>query len=50
MAAEEILNACDSSGSVTTAGDRFVNPALHLFRGLRHRNLVSFKMVLKKHL
>ena len=43
MAAEEILSACDASGSVTTAGDRFVNPALHLFRGLRHRNLAAIK-------
>lgn len=42
MAAEEILSACDGA-TVPTAGDRFVNPALHLFRGLRHRNLAAIK-------
>ena len=39
--AEEILNACDEN--VTTAGDRLTNPAIHLFRGLRHRNLAAIR-------
>ena len=43
MAAEEILSACDGNAAVATSGDRFVNPALHLFRGLRHRNLAAIK-------
>lgn len=42
MAAEEVLNSCDGA-SMNTVGDRFVNPAVHLFRGLRHRNLAAIK-------
>lgn len=39
LAAEEILSACDEN--VTSAGDRLKNPAIHLLRGLRHRNLAA---------
>ncbi|XP_054161861.1 WD repeat-containing protein 7-like isoform X2 [Oppia nitens] len=39
--AEEILSACDEN--VTSAGDRLTNPAIHLFRGLRHRNLAAIR-------
>lgn len=42
MNAEEILNACNGN-SMTATGDRSVNPALHLFRGLRHRNLAAIR-------
>lgn len=42
MLAEEVLSACDGT-SVSTAGDKFVNPAIHLFRGLRHRNLAAIR-------
>jgi WD40 repeat protein len=39
--AEEILSACDEN--ITTTGDRLTNPAIHLFRGLRHRNLAAIR-------
>ncbi|UXI18302.1 Charged multivesicular body protein 5 [Sarcoptes scabiei] len=42
MAADEVLNLCDGA-STNTMGDRFVNPAVHLFRGLRHRNLAAIR-------
>lgn len=48
MLAEEVLNACDEnaeelggSGSLTDSG--MSNPAVHFFRGLRHRNLTAIK-------
>ena len=42
MAADELLNSCDGT-SMNKVGDRFVNPAVHLFRGLRHRNLAAIR-------
>lgn len=49
MLAEEVLNACDENseelggggGSLTDSG--LANPAVHFFRGLRHRNLTAIK-------
>lgn len=40
--AEEILAACDEH-SIQTTGDKLSNPALHLLRGMRHRNLSAIK-------
>lgn len=42
MLAEEVLNACDEQG-LTQGGDRLSNPALHLLRGLRHRNMAAIR-------
>ncbi|GIY45625.1 WD repeat-containing protein 7 [Caerostris extrusa] len=41
LAAEEILNACDEN--IVSSGDRMTNPAIHFFRGLRHRNLAAIR-------
>lgn len=41
MSAEEILSACDEN--VVSSGDRMTNPAIHFFRGLRHRNLAAIR-------
>ncbi|XP_067140814.1 WD repeat-containing protein 7 isoform X4 [Centruroides vittatus] len=41
LLAEEILSACDEN--VVSAGDRMTNPAIHFFRGLRHRNLDAIR-------
>ena len=40
--AEEILGACDEH-SASASGDKLRNPAIHLFRGLRSRNLAAIK-------
>ena len=40
--AEEILAACDEH-AISTSGDKLTNPALHLLRGLRHRNLAAIR-------
>lgn len=39
--AEEILGACDEHSSAS--GDKLRNPAIHLFRGLKSRNLAAIK-------
>lgn len=41
LSAEEILNACDEN--VVSSADRMTNPAIHFFRGLRHRNLAAIR-------
>ncbi|XP_055932203.1 WD repeat-containing protein 7-like isoform X1 [Argiope bruennichi] len=41
LTAEEILNACDEN--IVSSGDRMTNPAIHFFRGLRHRNLAAIR-------
>ncbi|XP_003744606.1 WD repeat-containing protein 7 [Galendromus occidentalis] len=41
MMAEDILNACDEN--VNATGEKISNPALHLLRGLRHRNISAIK-------
>lgn len=41
LAAEEILSACDET--IVSSGDRMTNPAIHFFRGLRHRNLAAIR-------
>ncbi|XP_054707757.1 WD repeat-containing protein 7-like [Uloborus diversus] len=41
LSAEEILSACDEN--VVSSGDRMTNPAIHFFRGLRHRNLAAIR-------
>ena len=48
MVAEEILAACDDSGGsggmVGGEGQAgLANPAIHLLRGLRHRNLAAIR-------
>ncbi|RWS30859.1 WD repeat-containing protein 7-like protein [Leptotrombidium deliense] len=43
MLAEEILNACDENVSQVSAGDKLTNPAIHLLRGLRSRNLAAIR-------
>ena len=40
--AEEILGACDEQ-SASASGDKLRNPAIHLFRGLKSRNLAAIK-------
>ncbi|XP_035210198.1 WD repeat-containing protein 7-like isoform X2 [Stegodyphus dumicola] len=41
LPAEEILSACDEN--IVSSGDRMTNPAIHFFRGLRHRNLAAIR-------
>lgn len=44
ISAEEVLYACDENTSTATAGDSgLANPAVHFFRGLRHRNLSAIR-------
>lgn len=50
MIAEEVLNACDETagegGEVTGGSSSEIglsNPAVHFFRGLRHRNLNAIR-------
>lgn len=40
LSSEEILSACDEN---VVSGDRMTNPAIHFFRGLRHRNLAAIR-------
>ncbi|XP_064472350.1 WD repeat-containing protein 7-like isoform X2 [Ornithodoros turicata] len=42
LAAEDVLNACDEQGT-NQGGDKLSNPALHLLRGLRHRNMAAIR-------
>lgn len=43
--AEDILAACDEHTVSVNVGDNVgSNPALHFFRGLRHRNLAAIKL------
>ena len=42
IVAEEILSACDEQSSAVL-GDKMSNPAVHLFRGLRAKNLAAIK-------
>ncbi|KAL1446862.1 hypothetical protein MTO96_028709 [Rhipicephalus appendiculatus] len=41
LAAEEVLSACDEHTG--HPGERMTNPAVHLFRGLRHRNMAAIR-------
>ena len=42
---DEILAACDEHTATINVGDNVgANPALHFFRGLRHRNLAAIKL------
>ncbi|XP_021936381.1 WD repeat-containing protein 7 isoform X5 [Zootermopsis nevadensis] len=42
--AEEVLYACDENPAVSSSGDvGLANPAVHFFRGLRHRNLSAIR-------
>lgn len=44
ISAEEVLYACDENTSTATSGDMgLANPAVHFFRGLRHRNLSAIR-------
>ncbi|XP_059089612.1 WD repeat-containing protein 7-like [Tigriopus californicus] len=42
--AEEILAACDENATITLSENVGANPAMHFFRGLRHRNLAAIKL------
>lgn len=42
MTADEILSACDEH-SIHTTEDKLSNPAMHLLRGMRHRNLAAIR-------
>jgi hypothetical protein len=42
--AEEVLYACDENPAASSSGDvGLANPAVHFFRGLRHRNLSAIR-------
>ncbi|CAN7984322.1 unnamed protein product [Ixodes hexagonus] len=41
LQAEEVLSACDEHTG--HPGERMTNPAVHLFRGLRHRNMAAIR-------
>ena len=43
LLAEDILNACDDHVSPSPREDRLTNPAIHLFRGLKSRNIAAIK-------
>ncbi|XP_049847123.1 WD repeat-containing protein 7 isoform X2 [Schistocerca gregaria] len=44
ISAEEVLYACDENPSAASAGEMgLANPAVHFFRGLRHRNLSAIR-------
>lgn len=46
MSADEILNACDESTSTAVTGAQeggLANPAVHFFRGLKHRNIAAIR-------
>ena len=42
--ADDILTACDEHLTVQVGENVGSNPALHFFRGLRHRNLAAIKL------
>lgn len=46
LAAEDILSACDEN--IVSAGDKMTNPAVHLFRGLRHRNMAAIRQAAQR--
>ncbi|XP_063230769.1 WD repeat-containing protein 7 isoform X3 [Bacillus rossius redtenbacheri] len=44
MCAEEVLSACDENPAAASAGEvGLANPAVHFFRGLRHRNMSAVR-------
>ncbi|CAG0893247.1 unnamed protein product, partial [Darwinula stevensoni] len=44
MNAEETLSACDENANVSMSSEGgMANPAIHFFRGLRHRNLAAIR-------
>jgi hypothetical protein len=44
ISAEEVLYACDENPAASSSGDvGLANPAVHFFRGLRHRNLSAIR-------
>lgn len=45
MSAEEILNACDESVTLVPSFQEggLANPAVHFFRGLKHRNIAAIR-------
>ncbi|XP_069687986.1 WD repeat-containing protein 7 isoform X7 [Periplaneta americana] len=44
ISAEEVLYACDENPAAASTGDvGLANPAVHFFRGLRHRNLSAIR-------
>lgn len=42
--ADDILAACDENATISLSDNVGSNPALHFFRGLRHRNLAAIKL------
>ena len=45
--AQEVLSACDENMTVSTSEGGMANPAVHFFRGLRHRNLSAIRHAAK---
>ena len=46
MTADEILNACDENSTVSVISGKeggLAKPAVHLFRGLKHRNIAAIR-------
>ena len=43
LLAEDILNACDDHVAPSPSEDRLTNPAIHLVRGLKSRNIAAIK-------
>ncbi|XP_043192685.1 WD repeat-containing protein 7-like, partial [Amphibalanus amphitrite] len=46
--AQEVLSACDEHMTVSTSEGGMANPAVHFFRGLRHRNLSAIRHAAKR--
>lgn len=44
ISGEEVLYACDENTTISSSVDSgLANPAVHFFRGLRHRNISAIK-------
>lgn len=44
ISGEEVLYACDETTTISSSVDSgLANPAVHFFRGLRHRNISAIK-------
>ncbi|XP_037094833.1 WD repeat-containing protein 7-like [Pollicipes pollicipes] len=46
--AQEVLSACDENMTVSISEGGMANPAVHFFRGLRHRNLSAIRHAAKR--
>jgi len=44
ISGEQVLYACDENTTISSSVDSgLANPAVHFFRGLRHRNISAIK-------